>query len=287
MAHDVSQYAIVQVRLLLKPALTTDRDSFVIKECGCNAMATGKSRKQLDRQNELRKQHRAEAKYKRLNTFREGAQEELVHNMVGSIITRMLRNVRQNEKRRLSGKNKSDAARERARKQRARQNAEAAARGISAFALANEKKQMNAQKPKVYHDHSKYCRDRKQTDHQFRITSNLRTRLGEFMRLTNSTKAIGTMALVGCTKPELIEHLRSRLPEGLVLDEMSVDHIFPMTLYNARDADEQKKMMHFSNLQPMSREENSAKSNRLPTLQEAQQVERWAWPAGIVEADLK
>ena len=287
MAHDISQYAIVQVCKILELALTRGRESFVAKKLDWTNMTGKKSRKELDRQNELRRQHRAKAKHERLNTYRVGAQEEVVHTMVGSIITRLLKNVRTNEKRRLSGANRNEAARARAKKQRVEQKAEAKDKGISTSLLAQEKSLLRAEKPKVYHDHSRYCRERKATDINFKITCNLRTRLGEFMRLTNSTKAAGTMALVGCTKDQLIDHLRERLPNGLDLKEASVDHIFPMTLYDASNDHEQKKMMHFSNLQPMSKEQNSAKNNRLPNLQEAKQVERWAWPPGISETDLQ
>ncbi len=45
----------------------------------------------------------------------------------------------------------------------------------------------------------------------------------------------------------------------------------------------QKRAMHFSNLQPLTADENGDKSDKLPTKAMAAKVERWAWPPGITE----
>ena len=289
MAHDVSQFAVVQVYAFLELALTTGYKSFVVKMFHWITMTGKKSRKELDRQNERRREHRAAAKHFKSNVVRDGAQEEVVHKMVGSIIKRLLYNVRANETRRNSGANRTDATRARAKKQRQLLKLEAEKKEISTVALLKQKAHARAEKPKTYSDRTQYAKDRKLKDPKFKITTNLRTRLGEFLRLKNSTKAHGTMALVGCSKERLMQHLQSRLPEGADIGErdLSIDHIFPMTMYDSTKEEEQKKMMHFSNLQPMTRSQNSAKNNRLPSLQEALQVERWAWPVGITEADLQ
>lgn len=41
--------------------------------------------------------------------------------------------------------------------------------------------------------------------------------------------------------------------------------------------------MHFSNLWPLTKEENNEKNGRMPTKAMAAQVQRWAWPPGITE----
>ena len=72
------------------------------------------------------------------------------------------------------------------------------------------------------------------------------------------------------------------------MDE-SIDHIFPASMYNAADAEDQRRMMHWSNLRMMPLygvDGNVSKGNKLPSLQEAATVERWAWPTDVDESML-
>ena len=61
-------------------------------------------------------------------------------------------------------------------------------------------------------------------------------------------------------------------------------------MYNAKDPNQQRMMMHWSNTRPMKlygKGGNISKDNRLPTRHEAEMVERWAWPPGVTEDQLK
>lgn len=62
-----------------------------------------------------------------------------------------------------------------------------------------------------------------------------------------------------------------------------IDHIFPFRLYDMQSGEDQRKVMHISNLQPLSKTENRAKWEMLPTKEMASKVEAWAWPSGITE----
>jgi hypothetical protein len=132
-------------------------------------------------------------------------------------------------------------------------------------------------------------RERRANDTQFKIRCNLSTRLREFLRLTNGTKACGTMKLVGCTQDFLIKHLESQLLDGENLKDYSIDHIFPMGLYLMDSAEEQMKCMNYTNLRPQKLYGiggNTSKGNSLPTLKLAQTVSRNCWPTSICENDL-
>ena len=109
------------------------------------------------------------------------------------------------------------------------------------------------------------------------------------MKLTNGTKAAGTMELVGCTKKQLLEHLQSQLPEGADLKDYSIDHIFPMSMYKMDCPEEQRRCMNYTNLQPMKLYGiggNVSWGNTPPSLLLAQRVSRDCWPASISEGDL-
>lgn len=240
------------------------------------------------RHNERRKEERRLLALQRLTTPRDGAREEAIHKMVDGVVKRLLKRTRNNESRRKrpSTSSAKTNARERAKQyyEEKKKEASASGQGIRSFLEENRKEKVNEYKNPL--DRHK---ERVKTDEAYRIRCNLSTRLGEFLRLKNGTKAEGTMQLVGCTLPELIAHLSSQLKEGETLANMSIDHIFPMTMYDASDPQQQIQMMHWSNLRPMKlhgQGGNISKGCRLPTLLEAQAVQRWAWPNSIDESML-
>lgn len=251
-------------------------------------MSTQKLETDLKRQesiNEQRRQKRQHARHLKFTTPREGAREEIVGNIVSGIITRLLKRKRNNDSRRAKGSNPK--AVQRVAEWHDKKKKEAAARGITKDRLLQERKEAYAKKPKTYSNPQDRHRERVRTDEAYKITTNLRTRLGEFLRLKNGTKAHGTMELVGCSQKELIEHLNSQLLDNERLLDYSIDHVFPMTMYDAQDAHQQRQMMHYTNLQPMKlygQGGNISKNNKMPSFTEASKVARWAWPPGVDES---
>jgi hypothetical protein len=237
--------------------------------------------------NKQRKKARAAAAKKTFETPKEGAREKLVGALVGGVVKRLLKRCRKNDARR----GKSDAKnRERAAKWNAALMKEARERGESQReAYQRRKREKEFKQPNVFYNERARHKERIKEDVAYKTSVNLRTRLAEFMRYSGSRKTSGTMQLVGCSKKQLVQHLQSQIPENADLKEYSTDHIFPMTRYDASDPEQQKMMMHFSNLQPMKlygKGGNVSKGNKLPTLIEAMKVERWAWPSNVSEKDL-
>lgn len=238
--------------------------------------------------NEKRKEERRKLALQRLTTPRDGAREEAIHKLVDGVVKRLLKRTRNNESRRKrpSTSFAKASARERVKQyyNKKKEEASSSGQGIRSFLEANRTERGN-----VYKNPLDRHKERINTDEAYRIRCNLSTRLGEFLRLKNGTKAKGTMQLIGCTLPDLIAHLSAQLKEGETLASMSVDHIFPMTKYDASDPQQQIQMMHWSNLRPMKlhgQGGNISKGCRLPTLSEAQAVQRWAWPNSIDESML-
>ena len=126
-------------------------------------------------------------------------------------------------------------------------------------------------------------KERLKTDAVFAITKRMRARLGAFTRLHNVTKSGHTFTLIGLTPTELSAHLTRQLRPGELLIKHATDHIFPLAKYAIAEAKQQARAMHHSNLQPLTRNENKEKSDRLPTKAMAAKVERWAWPDGVTE----
>ena len=61
------------------------------------------------------------------------------------------------------------------------------------------------------------------------------------------------------------------------------DHIFPFLAFKKEITSAQPKVMHHSNLQPLTVEENAWKRGKLPTKAMAAKVNRDCWPDGITE----
>lgn len=119
-----------------------------------------------------------------------------------------------------------------------------------------------------------------------RLPARLRCRLKRFLKTTGRKQKGRTMDMVGCSVHKLRRHLLNQLPVGAKLLDYTIDHIFPLFLYDMRSEESQRKATHYSNLQPLLASANSSKGNKLPSLVDASKVERWAWPDNVSPAQL-
>jgi hypothetical protein len=236
------------------------------------------------RHNQRRRDARAAAAHEKFTVPRQGACEEIVHSMVTQIITRILKRKRKNENRSYDPK-----ACARADEGYKRMSDEAKKFGITQRELASRRRTEKEKAGPSFYVQTARHKERMQTDEDYSARVRLGKRLKEFLRLTNGTKAAGTMELVGCSQEELVAHLKKSLSPGKKLMDESIDHIFPASMYNAADPEDQRRMTHYSNLRMMPLYGvggNVSKNNKLPSLQEATTVERWAWPTDVDESML-
>jgi hypothetical protein len=104
----------------------------------------------------------------------------------------------------------------------------------------------------------------------------MRSRLRNALLRKGVDKTASTFALVGCSASWLVLHLSLSSGED-------VDHIFPFELYHLESEDQQRKVCHYRNLQPLLKRENNQKASKLPTKAMAAKVPRELWPDGITE----
>ena len=95
------------------------------------------------------------------------------------------------------------------------------------------------------------------------------------------TKADTTMKLVGAQPQEVTNRLLSIWDARA--DTYDIDHVFPFRFYDMDCEGDQHKVMHISNLQPLTKQENRTKWDRLPTKAMAARVDRSCWPDGVTE----
>ena len=120
---------------------------------------------------------------------------------------------------------------------------------------------------------------RLQTDDAFRITCLCRTRIKNFLRSKHILQTGKTFDLIGCTNEFLKLHLESEVEAGKTLRDYEIDHIFPLSAYDMKT--EQRKAMHWTNLQLLSKKLNNRKNKRLPLQDMALKVDREMWPSSV------
>jgi len=110
-------------------------------------------------------------------------------------------------------------------------------------------------------------RVKRKSDMQFKIKSNLRTRLFLALKRQNTKKKSGMTALLGCTIQELKCILELRFTKGMQWDNYGsfwhVDHIIPLSSFDLSDPKQLAIACHYTNLRPMKASANMAKGAKI------------------------
>jgi len=115
--------------------------------------------------------------------------------------------------------------------------------------------------------HNKACvkrtMERYYSDPVFKIKKLLRSRMSKAMDGNLRTET--SMELIGCTPEFLRGYIAARFRKGMrwgIKGSFEVDHILPISAFDLTDEWQRKKAFHYSNLQPLTREENRRKSDK-------------------------
>ena len=118
---------------------------------------------------------------------------------------------------------------------------------------------------------------RYRNDYGYRLKIILRSRtkiaVRQAIRSLNSEEIlkvhISAVRDLGCSIPELIEHLESQFKTGMSwknygnkTGQWSIDHIRPFASFNMSDPEQVKQAVHYTNLQPMWHSDNLKKGAR-------------------------
>lgn len=131
-------------------------------------------------------------------------------------------------------------------------------------------KEVQSQKKKVWIENNRekynsYWTIRKNTEPEFKLLTNMRSRLCGYLKKHNITKKNKTFDIVGCTPKFLKEHLEKQFTNGMTWElfgqHIHIDHIIPLS--SAKTEEELYKLCHYTNLQPLWAEENLKKSNKI------------------------
>lgn len=122
----------------------------------------------------------------------------------------------------------------------------------------------NKEKAKKYHN------NRYHSDPKFNLICKLRNRIGQSIRnnSTNCKKYDSTIKLLGCSFNHYKNYIESKFTKNMTWEhvlnsEIHIDHIKPCSSFDLFDIEQQKICFHYTNLQPLWKEENLKKSNKL------------------------
>lgn len=118
---------------------------------------------------------------------------------------------------------------------------------------------------KVQARHTIYRRNKRKTDHEYRMRENLRRRIRFMMK--NFERVGNSLALLGCSMSEFRIYIESKFQEGMSWDNYGLhgwhlDHIRPCSSFNLLNPEEQKICFHYTNLQPLWAKDNLRKSDK-------------------------
>jgi hypothetical protein len=111
----------------------------------------------------------------------------------------------------------------------------------------------------------KYRKKRFNSDIEYRITANLRSRMKSVIANAKANKCTNSMKLIGCNTRFLRAYLEAQFVDGMTWDNYGlrgwhIDHIRPCASFDLTKPDNQRKCFHWSNLQPLWWRDNLEKS---------------------------
>ena len=130
-----------------------------------------------------------------------------------------------------------------------------------------------------------YERQRLDNDPTFKLEKALRSRLKSAVKRANTTKSKKTFKLIGCKTLFLKKYIENMFQEGMTWENYGsseikcwhIDHIKPCASFNLSDPKQQIMCFHYTNLQPLWREENLSKSNKFDENTFGKNMGRHTW----------
>ncbi len=107
-----------------------------------------------------------------------------------------------------------------------------------------------------------YVKERYRRDPEFRLACVVRARFALALKRCAVEKSIASLDLVGCSLPELKEHIEQQFAPGMTWanhGEWHVDHIRPCNSFDLSDPAQQAECFHFTNLRPLWAADNLAR----------------------------
>ena len=109
-------------------------------------------------------------------------------------------------------------------------------------------------------------RKRLKSDINFHTAWLLRSRVMIAVKAQLGKKAYKTTELLGCSIDDARKHIENQFKPGMSWlnhGEWEIDHIIPVSSFDLKSPEEQKKAFHYTNLQPLIKQENRLKGAKI------------------------
>ena len=115
--------------------------------------------------------------------------------------------------------------------------------------------------------YNKYYNNRRAFDDNFKIITNLRSRIRTAIKKQKTIKNKRTLEILGCSLVELKSYLESLFKEGMEWGNYGfmgwhIDHIKPCSSFDLTDPKQQEQCFHYTNMQPLWWYDNIKKGNK-------------------------
>ena len=149
-------------------------------------------------------------------------------------------------------------------KEYAEKNKEQVLKAHSEYYQKNKKSILKKLKNKQAHI-NQYVREKRKKDINTKISHNLRVRIR--CAIKSNVKWKKSKDVLGCDIETFKKYLESNFKEGMNWENYGsywhIDHIKPCSSFDLSIKEEQQKCFHYTNLQPLTAEENYRKSDKL------------------------
>lgn len=115
-----------------------------------------------------------------------------------------------------------------------------------------------------YQKNNKTWMKKYNSDPLFRLNHNIRCRINDFLTSKKTRKKNKTSEILGCNQEILKTFLEKKFKPNMTWDnygDWHVDHIIPLS--SGTNENEILKLCHFTNLQPLWKDENLKKRNKI------------------------
>ena len=130
--------------------------------------------------------------------------------------------------------------------------------------LETERKSRNKHKEKRLKYSIEYTRNKRKNDKLFYLRHVISNAIYESFRKSCSKKSSKTTDILGCSIEFFLEYIKSQFQKGMTMDnhgKWHLDHIIPVS--TAKNEKELIMLNHYTNFQPLWKNENRSKSGKL------------------------
>lgn len=121
-------------------------------------------------------------------------------------------------------------------------------------------------KPSTKRRFNDWRKDYKETNPSYKLAHLERSRVYHALKAKNASTNLRQDERLGCSIAEFRTWLESQFKDGMTWENHGlvwhVDHIKPLSWFDLTDENQQKEAFHYTNQQPLFKEENWSKNNR-------------------------